>query len=79
MIWNELDYETQMKVIDKVVDLLKHEDDALMQDGIMAAVHELEIWSNSPVTNDDEPYVAQAQFAESEADFLRFIDRKLSE
>lgn len=48
MLWNELDYHTQMKVIDRIVDLLKEENDDLMQDGIIAAVHELEVWSNSP-------------------------------
>lgn len=48
MLWNELDYETQVKVIDRIVDLLKNEEDDLMQDGIIAAVHELEVWSNTP-------------------------------
>lgn len=46
MLWNELDYSIQAMVIDKIVNLLKEEDDDLMQDGIMAAVHELELWSN---------------------------------
>ncbi len=50
MQWNELDYELQRKVIDRIVDLLKDEEDSSMQDGIMAAVHELEIWSNTPCT-----------------------------
>jgi hypothetical protein len=37
-----------MKVVDRIVDLLKDEEDDTMQDGIIAAVHELEVWSNSP-------------------------------
>jgi hypothetical protein len=37
-----------MKVIDRIVDLLKNEDNGLMQDGIISAIHELEVWSNSP-------------------------------
>jgi len=48
MLWNHLEYSTQSKVIDRIVDLLKDEEDDLMQDGIIAAVHELEVWSNSP-------------------------------
>ncbi len=66
MIWNELDYLTQMRVIDRIVELLKNEDDDLMQDGIIAAVHELEIWSNSPIEDKDEPFIAQAQYIEPE-------------
>jgi hypothetical protein len=79
MIWNELDYTTQMKVIDRIVELLRDEDDDSMQDGIIAAVHELEIWSNSPIAGEEEPYVAQAHFVESEKEFLRFVERKLAE
>ncbi len=48
MLWNHLEYKTQSKVIDRIVDLLKDEEDDLIQDGIIAAVHELEVWSNSP-------------------------------
>lgn len=48
MIWNELDYDLQQKVIDRITDLLKDEEEDEMQDGIIAAVHELEIWSNTP-------------------------------
>lgn len=46
MLWNQLDYSLQARVVDRIVDLLKDEDNGLMQDGIMAAVHELELWSN---------------------------------
>ena len=48
MLWNHLEYKTQSRVIDRIVDLLKDEEDDLMQDGIIAAIHELEVWSNSP-------------------------------
>lgn len=61
MIWNELDYSLQRRVIDRIVDLLKDEEVGEMQDGIIAAVHELEIWSNTPceIIGDDD-YVAIA-------------------
>lgn len=48
MLWNELDYNVQQKVIDRIVDLLKDEEQDIMVDGIIAAVHELEVWSNTP-------------------------------
>jgi hypothetical protein len=66
MQWNELDYSLQQKVIDRIVDILKDENDSLMQDGIMAAVHELEIWSNTPCTIDEEPMVAKAYFEDQD-------------
>lgn len=48
MIWNELDYELQVKVMDRIVELLENEEDGDMQDGLIAAIHELEVWSNTP-------------------------------
>ncbi len=59
MLWNQLDYPLQSKVIDRIVDLLKDEEDDTMQDGIIAAVHELEVWSNSPCQTldvEDDPF-----------------------
>ncbi len=53
MLWNHLPYNTQSKVIDRIVELLKDEEDDLMQDGIIAAIHELEVWSNSPIVEKD--------------------------
>jgi len=50
MIWNQLNYGLQSKVIDRIIDLLKDEQDDAMVDGIMAAVHELDTCSNSPCT-----------------------------
>ena len=66
MQWNELDYDLQQKVIDRVVDLLQDEEDGTMVDGIMAAVHELEIWSNTPCTVTEEPTVAHAYFEDQD-------------
>lgn len=54
MLWNHLTYEMQSKVIDRIAELLKDEEDDLMQDGIIAAVHELEVWSNSPIISEDD-------------------------
>ena len=63
-MWNELDYETQKRVMDLVEDLLLKQTDITMQDGLAAALTELEIWSNSPIRivkdENGEPYVAQA-------------------
>jgi hypothetical protein len=62
MLWNELDYDLQSKVIDKIVDLIRDEDDNEVVDGIMSAVHELEVWSNSPciIMDEDKGFVAEA-------------------
>lgn len=63
MLWNQLDYGVQAMIIDRIVDLLKNEDNDLMQDGIMAAVHELELWSNKNLEelhNKANDYVAVA-------------------
>lgn len=49
MQWNELDYETQMKILDRIGDLINQEKDVVIQYGIAAAINELEIWSNSPI------------------------------
>jgi hypothetical protein len=48
MLWNELDFNFQEKVIDRIIDILKEDNSDDMQYGIMAAIHELECWSNSP-------------------------------
>lgn len=49
MRWNELDYEMQMRILDRIGDLILGEKDEVMQFGIAAAIGELEIWSNSPI------------------------------
>lgn len=62
MLWNELDYEVQSRVINRIVDLLRDEEDDSVVDGIMSAVHELEVWSNSPciVMDEERNFVAEA-------------------
>jgi hypothetical protein len=65
MQWNELDYEMQMRILDRIGDIiLEEDDDEEMQFGIAAAITELEVWSNSPCVvieaEPEGPYVAQA-------------------
>lgn len=66
MQWNQLEYSFQQKIIDKIVSLLEGENNEEIQDGIIAALHELELWSNSPIlikTNDDfEEMLVQANW-----------------
>lgn len=67
MQWNELDHNLQAKVIDRIVDLLKEEQDADVVDGIMAAVHELELWGNRPIQTDiDDGWVAHPYFEDTD-------------
>lgn len=49
MQWNDLDYEVQLKVLDRFGDLLLKEEDEQLQFAMAAALVELEVWSNSPV------------------------------
>jgi|SRR5271166_3338684 len=51
MQWNEIDYEMQMKILDRIGDLILQEKDEAMQFGIAAAITELEVWSNSPIND----------------------------
>lgn len=65
VMWNELSYELQLKVISLIQDdLLLKQTDIDLQDGLVAALAELETWSNSPCPisedYDEYPYVAQA-------------------
>jgi len=46
MQWNDLTWEMQVQVLDKFEDLLLHQTDIAMQDAMVAAIVELEIWSN---------------------------------
>jgi len=67
MLWNELSYEMQMRVLDRISDLISGEKDEELQFAIAAAVVELEVWSNTPCTIvEEESYVAQAQDAYEE-------------
>lgn len=60
-MWNELDYSAQTKIINKLFTLLVNEDDFDMRQGILAAINELEIWSNAPIKY-DEQYIAEALY-----------------
>ena len=48
MQWNDLSYEVQMKVLDRIGDLIFEEKNEEMQFAIAAAIVELEVWSNTP-------------------------------
>lgn len=65
MLWNELSYVDQRKIIEKVIVLVEQEDNHELQDGLIAAVHELETWSNFPCaeieSSDDYVMIADAQ------------------
>lgn len=47
-MWTDLSYEFQQQVLDKIENFLLKETDPDMQEGIIAAMTELEIWSNTP-------------------------------
>lgn len=47
-LWNEIDYETQKRVMDLIEELLLKQKEIDLQDGMAAALAELEVWSNSP-------------------------------
>ena len=49
MLWNDLDYETQLLVMDRFGDMLLAEKDESLQFAMAAALVELETWSNTPV------------------------------
>ena len=78
MLWNELSYNDQLKVLNLIEDLLLRQSDEEMQDGLVAALNELEIWSHAPcggsLTSIEEPYVAQAQLAELESEWDRIAE-----
>lgn len=65
MQWNELDWATQMKVIDRIATLLREDDE--MKAGVIAAIHELEVWSNSPcLVIEGDPFVSLATDQETD-------------
>ena len=62
--WCELDYRLQQRVMRAMHKLIAEEEDTDIQDGIVAAIVELEMWSNDPerplsIVDEDE-IVAQA-------------------
>lgn len=54
-LWNEIDYDTQKRVMDLIEELLLKRTDEDLQDGMAAALSELEIWSNSPCQIVEDP------------------------
>lgn len=62
-MWNELSYEDQVKIMDFLRSLLSKQTDPELQDGLSAAIKELEIWSNSPCdimdVDEEGPYIAR--------------------
>lgn len=48
MLWNDLNYDLQLKVYACIEGALLKEKDESIQDAIVLAIKELEIWDNSP-------------------------------
>lgn len=55
MYWNKLPYSIQRKVISRIRNTIDKEKDEILQDAIVAAIYELETWSNSPAIIEQEP------------------------
>lgn len=51
-MWNDLSYEFQLKVLEKIEDVLLKELDEEMQEGLVEALIELELWSNKPIEDE---------------------------
>jgi hypothetical protein len=60
MLWSELNYTDQLKIINRILDLCDQENNLANKIGLLAAVNELEIWSNSPCYSFDEMCVVSA-------------------
>lgn len=74
MLWNELSYDEQLKVMELIEDALLRQTNERMQDGLVAALTELEMWSHAPceeMVPFEEPYVAQAQWDEFDSEWDR--------
>ncbi len=60
--WNELSFEQQKKILGLIEDLLLRQTDIELQDGLVAAMVELEMWSNSPCpvldVDSEGPYIS---------------------
>jgi len=48
MLWNELSYEAQQTILDKIANLVSKESDVNIKQGLVAALNELDAWSNNP-------------------------------
>lgn len=51
IMWNHLDYPSQMRALDLISELIEQQMDPLMRTALAAALMELEIWSNTPCEN----------------------------
>ncbi|CAB4196955.1 hypothetical protein UFOVP1290_475 [uncultured Caudovirales phage] len=87
MLWNELDFDAQMKVLNSISDLLYEDKYSLIHEDILAAIQELKTWSNSPIFDEDliddkticsEPYVAQAYYSNVEGDDIEISDESIT-
>ncbi len=87
MLWNELDYEAQMKVLTSISTLLNDNKNSLIHEDIIAAIQELKTWSNSPIFDEDvindeticsEPYVASAYYSPIEEYDIEISDEKIT-
>lgn len=61
--WNDVDYKTQKKILDMLEDLLLKQTEFDIQDAMVAAIVELEVWSNRPCpvqcVDSDGSYLAE--------------------
>ena len=48
MLWNEISYEDQTIILDKICELAKQELNYTIRKGLVAAINELDAWSNNP-------------------------------
>jgi len=48
IFWNHLDYTDQVKAINLIKELANSQPESIIKTALIAAVNELEIWSNSP-------------------------------
>ena len=67
IMWNHLDYPTQVRAIDLISKLIEEQMDGAMRTAIAAAVAELEIWSNTPCTM-PAPIAAEDEFEDDDED-----------
>lgn len=49
VMWSHLQYIDQIKVMNKIAELIESQTDETMRVGLAAALTELEIWSNTPL------------------------------
>lgn len=67
MLWNEFDYYMQVKVMDYIAsNVLKSNIEENVKEAVVAALNELDMWSNSPciVIEDIEVALAQDPYIE---------------